>query len=157
MLQAMGYVGCCTAEYVVDILLSMHAADVTCRTCLVQRVVVVYIVGFSKLSTVHSRFCLVVYRVVHAVSCPLTIVAFHCLVLRISFGLSIRCVCWTRVGVDSANVCRKGGFHIISSSTSWSWSRCGCGHYSGWLLYVRSPFCRIYSGTLPCRVFTLSA
>jgi hypothetical protein len=31
MLQTIGYVGCCTAEYVVDILLSMHAADVTCR------------------------------------------------------------------------------------------------------------------------------
>jgi hypothetical protein len=55
MLLTIWYVGCCTAEYVVDILLSMHAADVTCRRFrLVHRVVVVYIVGFSKLSTVHS-------------------------------------------------------------------------------------------------------
>jgi hypothetical protein len=42
MLQTIGYVGCCTAEYVVDILLLMHAADVTCsRFRFVQHVVVV--------------------------------------------------------------------------------------------------------------------
>jgi hypothetical protein len=44
MLQATGYVGCCTVEYVLDILLSMHAADVTRRRLrLVQLVVVVLI------------------------------------------------------------------------------------------------------------------
>jgi hypothetical protein len=40
MPQAIRYVGCCTAEYVVDILLSMHAADAACRRFrLVQHVV----------------------------------------------------------------------------------------------------------------------
>jgi hypothetical protein len=99
MLQTIWYVGCCTAEYVVDILLSMHAADVTCRRFrLVHRVVVVYIVGFSKLSTVHSLDDSAwLYRIAHAVSYPLTIVVPY-LVPRLRFGINTCFICLTSRG-----------------------------------------------------------